>query len=169
MAMNFYKSSEIIHEINAETGETKPVKMVEKNIGTVSSEGMFVKMYMSDIGRLMNVQHKAMLVLMELLKIMDYHNEISVSTGKKREICRVLDIYNNVNGEKVEGINIISQYMTHLVRAGILARKDKGMYVVNPNLFAKCKWHEVSRIRMSVEYSEDGKLVTTQFHKYGDK
>lgn len=169
MAMNWYKSSETISEIDLATGEIKATQLIEKNVGTVTSEGMFVKMYMDDIGRLLNVQHKAMLVLMELLKIMDYHNEISVSTGKKREICRVLDIYNEVKGVRTEGINIISQYMTHLVKAGILARKDKGMYIVNPNLFAKCRWHEVSRIRMSVEYSEDGRLITTKFHKHGDK
>lgn len=165
MAMNWTKSSEVVSELDMATGEVKAVRITERNVGSVTSEGMFVKMYMDDIGKLLKVQHKAMLVLMELLKIMDYHNEISVSAGKKREICRALDIYNDVGGVKSEGINVISQYMTHLVKCGLLARKDKGMYIVNPHLFAKCRWHEVGKIRMSVEYSDDGRLITTKFDK----
>ena len=96
---------------------------------------------------------------------MDYSNEISVSIGKKKAICETLDIFNLIEGDRVLGTNIVDQHITKLVKAGLLARKDKGMYIANPNLFGKGRWTDVKKIRMSVEYSEDGRLITSNIDK----
>jgi hypothetical protein len=130
-----------------------------------SDEDGFIKLYLNDLAKLSKVQHKAMLVLFELLKIMDYHNEISVSIGKKKDICKALDIYNLVNGEKILGTNIVDQHIFKLIKIGLLMRKDKGMYIANPSLFGKGKWNDIKEIRMSISYSEDGRMIKSEINK----
>lgn len=130
-----------------------------------SEEEGFIKLYLHDLAKLSKVQYKAILVLFELLKIMDYHNEISVSIGKKKDICKSLDIYNLVKGEKVLATNVIDQHIFKLIKTGLLMRKDKGMYIANPNLFGKGKWNDIKDIRMSISYSEDGRMIKSEINK----
>jgi hypothetical protein len=166
MATKYFENIRKSSIVDSETGEiVETISHTTDVFRRADGEGGFVKLYLNDLGKLNNIQHKAMLVLFELIKIMDYNNEISVSIGKKKDICTNLDIYNLVNGQKVLGTNIVDQHITKLVKSGILARKDKGMYIANPSLFGKGKWTDVKKIRMSVEYSEDGRLIISEIKK----
>ena len=80
-------------------------------------------------------------------------------------MCKELDIYNLVKGEKVLGTNIIDQHITKLVKSGLLSRKDKGMYIANPNLFGKGKWQDIKAIRMQFEYNDNGSFIKTEIDK----
>ena len=106
-----------------------------------------------------------MMVLLELVKTMDYKNEISISIGKKKEICQDLDIYNLVNKQKILATNVIDQHITKLVKSGLLIRKDKGMYIANPHLFGKGKWQDIKAIRMQFEYNNSGSFIKTEIDK----
>jgi hypothetical protein len=44
-------------------------------------------------------------------------------------------------------------------------RKDKGMYIANPSLFGKGKWNDIKEIRMSISYSEDGRMIKSEINK----
>ena len=163
MATRYYENVRKQTVVDSDSGEVMSIVNHTSDVFRRSDgEGSFVKLYLTDLAKLNKIQHKAMMVLLELIKIMDYNNEISLSIGKKKDICKVLDIYNLEGSEKVLGTNIVDQHITKLVKAGILARKDKGMYIANPSLFGKGKWTDVKKIRMSVEYSEDGRLITTE-------
>jgi len=166
MATKYFENVRKSSMVDSSTGEIiETISHTTDVFRRADGEGGFVKLYLTDLAKLNKIQHKAILVLFELVKIMDYSNEISVSIGKKKAICESLDIYNLVDGDRVLGTNIVDQHITKLVKAGMLARKDKGMYIANPNLFGKGRWTDVKKIRMSVEYSEDGRLITSNMDK----
>lgn len=149
-----------------ETGEVvKQVVSTTEIFRKTEGEGNFIKLYIEDLGKLHKLQHKTMMVLFELIKGMDYNNEISVSIGKKKDICRYLDIYNLINGEKKLATNVIDQHITKLVKERFLYRKDKGMYIVNARLFGKGKWQDIKAIRMRVEYAELERKIETEIDK----
>lgn len=153
--------------VNKDTGEVIDTVRYSKSIFKHSSgEPNFVKFYLQDLGKLKNLQQKAMLVLFELLAIMDYNNEISVSIGKKKDIAYRLDIWNvKKDGTKELGTNIVDQHITKLVKSGLLMRKDKGMYIANPKIFGRGKWEDIRKIKMHVEYTEDGKVIVSNVDK----
>jgi len=166
MASKYYENIKRQDIINAETGEVIQAIMNTTDVfRRADGEGNFIKLYISDLGKLNKLQHKTMMVLLELVKTMDYKNEISVSIGKKKDMCKELDIYNLVNGEKVVGTNVIDQHITKLVKTGLLNRKDKGMYIANPNLFGKGKWQDIKAIRMQFEYNYTGSFIKTEIEK----
>lgn len=48
-------------------------------------------------------------------------------------------------------------------KKGILLRKARGFYVVDPDQFGKEHWQDVKQIRLTVEYDEDGtKKINTE-------
>lgn len=166
MASKYFESVKRTNFVDGATGEvTESITVTSDIFRRADGEGNFVKLYITDLGILNKLQHKAMMVLLELVKTMDYKNEISVSIGKKKDMCKELDIYNLVNGERVLGTNIIDQHITKLVKSGLLSRKDKGMYIANPNLFGKGKWQDIKAIRMQFEYNDNGSFIKTEIDK----
>jgi hypothetical protein len=166
MASKYFESVKRTNFVDGATGEvTESITVTSDIFRRTDGEGNFVKLYITDLGILNKLQHKAMMVLLELVKTMDYKNEISVSIGKKKDMCKELDIYNLVNGERVLGTNIIDQHITKLVKSGLLSRKDKGMYIANPNLFGKGKWQDIKAIRMEFEYNDNGSFIKTEIEK----
>ena len=166
MASKYFEKQERRHKVDAETGEViESILSTTELFRRTDGEGNFVKLYITDLGKLNKLQHKTMLVLLELVKTMDYKNEVSVSIGKKKEICKDLEVYNLINGERVLATNVIDQHITKLVKSGLLHRKDKGMYVANPNLFGKGKWQDIKAIRMQFSYNENGSFIKTEIDK----
>jgi hypothetical protein len=166
MASKYFESVKRTNFVDGATGEvTESITVTSDIFRRTDGEGNFVKLYITDLCILNKLQHKAMMVLLELVKTMDYKNEISVSIGKKKDMCKELDIYNLVNGERVLGTNIIDQHITKLVKSGLLSRKDKGMYIANPNLFGKGKWQDIKAIRMQFEYNDNGSFIKTEIEK----
>ena len=166
MSTKYFEKIKRSSIVDSDTGEViETVSHTTDVFRRSDGEGGFVKLYLNDLARLTKIQHKSMLVLFELIKIMDYNNEISISIGKKKSICESLNIYNLVGENRVLGTNIVDQHITKLVKVGILARIDKGMYVANPSMFGKGRWMDIKKIRMSVEYSEDGRIIITDIKK----
>ena len=166
MASKYYENIRRQDIVNADTGEVIQSIMNTTDVfRRADGEGNFVKLYITDLGKLNRLQHKTMMVLLELVKTMDYKNEISISIGKKKEICKDLDIYNLINEQKILATNVIDQHITKLVKSGLLIRKDKGMYIANPHLFGKGKWQDIKAIRMQFEYNNSGSFIKTEIDK----
>lgn len=124
------------------------VKITSKNVGV---EPNFVKLYLQDCLYLSNLPKGLNSILYGLIKRMDYDNEIVVNSAVKRKIANEVGLaFATVNGA-----------ITDFVKADILIRKDIGIYTVNPYLFAKGEWKEISKIRMTVEYTIAGRKFNT--------
>lgn len=142
--------------------KTETVNIVRQ----IDSEPPFVKCYMRDISVLHKIQRQTETVMWELLALMDYNNEISLSAGKKREICRRLDYYRT---DPVKGIipatNLIDQHIHRLVASKLLARTDIGVYVANPHIFGKGKWGHIQSIRLQIDYTPGKRIIKSELSK----
>ena len=77
MASKYYENIRRQDIVNAETGEVIQSIMNTTDVfRRADGEGNFVKLYITDLGKLNKLQHKTMMVLLELVKTMDYKNEI---------------------------------------------------------------------------------------------
>ena len=73
MASKYYENIRRQDIVNAETGEVIQSIMNTTDVfRRADGEGNFVKLYITDLGKLNKLQHKTMMVLLELVKTMDY-------------------------------------------------------------------------------------------------
>lgn len=143
---------------NAETGE---VTAIEKDYYLkVPGEPNYVKFYLMDIARFKKLSTRPILVMHQLLTLMDYKNEISLSHGIKLEMCKTLDYTKkNEKGEDVLSLNALDQQLVKLVKAGFIMRKGtaRGLYVANPKIFGKGIWKDISNIILQIRYDKNGR------------
>ncbi len=142
-----YQDTKIQHTINNETGEIKETNTTMNVRKRVPKEPDFIKLYLQDICKLKSIPKTGSSLLNELLKYTSYDNTILIPSYVKQEIAKNLNT----------SVGTISNALTTLVKKGILKRKGGGAYALDPFLFGKGKWEDIRKIRMTWEYSEDGK------------
>lgn len=150
--------------LDVSTGE---LLAIEKEYTIVyESEPSFIKLYLSDIGRLHKMQSRTMAVLLELLKTVDYENMISVPLGLKQKICERIGIFKeDKDGEQIPNANVFNQHIAKLVEAKLIFKKSAGTYMANPLLFGKGKWSDIRKIRFVIEYGEKGRAAIGKIDK----
>lgn len=131
--------------IDVESGEL--VKNHEIKISQKETEPPYVKMYLEDISRIYGLPEKASKLLKVLVKNMSYTNIVAMYKPIKLMICKELNY----------SLNTVNAAVNDLVKEGIIIRIARGLYMVEPNLFGKGKWEDIKKIRMIVEYDENGK------------
>jgi len=122
------------------------------------SEPPFVKMYLEDISRLFDVPAGPRVVLYQLVRKMDYEGFISLTPAARKRIAESCDL----------SVGAFNNYLTDLCKVSILRNIGRGEYEVNPHIFAKGEWKDISKRRqsfqLSVIYDKNGKrTVTGQF------
>lgn len=157
----------ISNEINTRDGKVVSDRTVTKTIVRMAEpEPKYVKCYLHDISILHRVQRFTESIMWEMLKLMEYNNEIPLPGERKKEICRKLEIYKN---DPVRGLipntNIIDQNIIKLIKAGLFYKKGVGVFVANSNFFGKGKWEDIKNISMTIGYSEDGRQINTEINK----
>lgn len=135
------------HTIDFVTGEMVSQRTATKRF--VSKEPDFVKLYLDDVMKLNDIPAKKTDVLYLLLKKMNYDNEITVVASHKREIAKQLSC-SKISVEKTLGL---------LVEKGILIRKDRGVFLANPNIFGKGNWKDIEQLRLLLTYDIKGKHI----------
>ena len=145
--------TEKIEEVDHETGEVK--KSSTTKVMKIPSEPPFVKLYLADMCKMYDIPKVGNNVLNELLKLTNYNNEIILnSTIKKR-------IENELSLKK----GILDNNLTKLKKANILKSEERGVYILNPNLFGKGSWHDINKLRVTWDYSESGRKVSSEVEK----
>lgn len=134
-------SKEVIDHQTGEIHET-----VINSTFFVEKEPEYIKMYVSDIARLKNLPTGMQPILMELIKSMGYNNVIPAYKPIKEMICRNLGI-------KMDYLN---KSIDAFYKAGLLIRLHRGIYMADPELFARGKWEDIRNLRLVVEYKKDG-------------
>jgi hypothetical protein len=133
---------------NHETGEILTEKRTE--VGIFEKEPPFVKMYIEDIGKLNNLPQFVNNILYELLSNMGYNNVVPMYMPIKLMICEKIGI----------SINSLNKAIDELYKKGILIRKARGFYMMDPYIFGRGSWNDVKDIRMTITYdSETNKRV----------
>jgi hypothetical protein len=116
-----------------------------------NAEPDFVKLYIADLSLLFELSKTADKALFALIRKMNYDNEIVLTSYMKNEMAEMLKMKKNT----------LEHCIGELCLSGIFLKKGNNMYFVNPKLFGKGAWSEISKIRMTVEYSVHGKMVGT--------
>jgi len=135
--------------LDKETGE-----MLEHETNTeyvVPREPDYVKLYLNDLGILNNVSNSALLWV--LIRKMNYDGEVFFVGNQTKKICAELGIKDSGFWKQIK----------KMVDAEILIKQSRGVYMFNPYLIAKGKWVDIERIRMTVEYSNEGRVIKTDF------
>lgn len=130
--------------IDETTGEVLSSKKVTKMI--IPQEPAFVKLYIQDIMKVMNLNGSCKDVLLAFLPTMGYNNVIAAQKFVKEMICDQL-------GMKM---NTLNKAIDTMSKEGVLIRKGRGIYVVNPNIIAKGKWENIQEIRLQITYDTNG-------------
>lgn len=152
---------------NTVNGQVITDKSVTKTIVRMADpEPKYVKCYLHDISILHRVQRFTETIMWEMLRLMDYNNEIALPGERKKEICRKLELYKTDPSKGlIPNTNIIDQHIIKLIKAGLFYKKGVGVFVANSNFFGKGKWEDIKNISMTIGYNENGREINTEIEK----
>ena len=145
--------SEMTRTVNHETGVVNEEE--HRKVVKLPQEPPYVKMYIEDLAAVLNLPIGVRGLLYALVQRIDYDGIITLGSTSKKKIAERLKIT----------VGTFDNYLTKLVKAGVLKRIGRGEFEVNPHLFARGDWAEVRRrrdnfgktFRMTITYSPGGK------------
>jgi len=128
------------------------------------TEPNYVKLYLDTVLYLSDLPKGYSGILFAFLKYMTYSNASSLHGGQviyfnsamKKAIASDLNI----------SISRINHAISDFTKGKLLERIDVGTYRVNPYLFGKGDWQDISEIRMKVTFNAEGKTVMSEIEKY---
>jgi hypothetical protein len=118
-------------------------------------EPNYVKLYLDNILYLSDLPKGLNSVLFALLKKMNYDNELVLNAAIKRKIAKDINL----------SVSRVNNAITDFVKGQLLLRVDKGLYEVNPHLFGKGEWANISKIRLNVTFDSKGKTLKSVIEK----
>lgn len=131
------------------------VGRLERDIISTGEPGYF-KTYKSDLARLLSVNPSHYMMLQWLMGYMDYNNVIAINPVMKQEIMKHMSL--KTEQSVTNGISMLS-------KTDLLIRLRRGVYLVNPKYFAIGRWKDIERIRTTITYTEDGRVLVVEFEK----
>jgi predicted transcriptional regulator len=129
--------NEIKKEINFTTGEIRTEE--NTNIIKIPREPAYVKMYIDDIAKLLELTSGCRSLLYCLIKKMDYEGVITLTKSSRDRLAEQVGVKETA----------IRNQITQLCQKGILRRIGTGEYEANPNLFARGDWSDIYKRRKS--------------------
>ena len=120
----------------------------------VGTEASYVKMYTDRLDLLYNIDGADVNLLVTLTAYMNYENIVDLVPRIKDEIMTHLGWTNKAS---------LSTSLYRLKKSSVIFSVGRGSYRINPYLFAKGGWTNVSKIRTTIEYSLTGRVVTHDF------
>ena len=146
-------NQEIVKESkDFKTGEI--ITEVSSKVFTVQREPDYVKLYVQDLSKLKGLTKGTNSILLSLVKRLPYNNELVLVASVKRAIMK----------ETLMSMETVNKALKALVAKDVLIRKDRGLYLMNPNLFARGSWEDIKKIRLSIEYGEgETKSIKAEF------
>jgi hypothetical protein len=151
------KSAKIV-QITERTTVTEAGEVIREDrerILRLPQEPEFIKLYLQDLGAILDVPAGPQTVLLALMRKLDWEGMITLSPAARSRIADSLKIK----------AHTLANYITTLCDKHIIRRVGRGEYEVNPHLMAKGDWNEVMKrragFRLTVVYSRDGTKTVT--------
>lgn len=135
--------------LDCETGEILRRKKFTSAL--IEKEPPHVKIYLEDIAKINDLPPAAAKVLNILVQNMGYNNMVPMLKPFKEVICRSLDIK----------MNTLEKVIALLKEKHILHVFARGLYILDPYLFAKGRWEDIKNLRLIIEYDKDGNRKLT--------
>lgn len=137
--------TEISQTVDIKTGEIILDKVKTKSF-LIDKEPNYVKLYLDDIARLKDVPTGMSKVLFQIMKSVSYNGIIMAYKPVKLLMCKDMGI----------SMSYLNKCINTFHRQGILIRYARGVYIGDPNLFAKGSWKDIKNLRLVIEYNENG-------------
>ena len=118
----------------------------------VPQENDYVKLYFNDISLLFGLSKTRGKVLMSLLTRMDYGNIIPTFKPIKRMVAEHTGV----------SLQTVNQSISEFSKLGILVQRERGIYVADPKLFGRGKFRDIEKLRLCIEYTDEGKVLNTE-------
>lgn len=135
--------------LDNETGEIVRRKTFTSTL--IEKEPPHVKIYLEDIAKINDLPPAASKVLNILVQNMGYNNMVPMLKPFKEVICNSLDIK----------MNTLEKVVALLKEKHILHTFSRGLYILDPYLFAKGKWENIKNLRLIIEYDKNGNRILT--------
>jgi hypothetical protein len=119
-------------------------------------EPAHIKLYLAGIlyhAHLPAWQNKVLSALWQRVELET--NEIHLSTGLKKRIVKELAI----------GLQAFNNALTQLVKAKVIYRVDKGIYMPNPHLFGRGSWENIHSLRLQIKFTPEGQEISGEVTK----
>lgn len=147
-----YESTTTVTDLR--TGEA--VSSESTNVVRIAQEPAYVKMYVQDLGNLMELTGGQKTLLYALVGKIDFEGIISLNASSRKRLAKNCGLS---DGAFRNGISA-------LCKKEILRRVAANEYEVNPHYFAKGEWRQINQRRkdfeLRIRYTQDGgREVTT--------
>lgn len=139
------------YTINHETGEVlkeEHTQQIKKGV-----EPSFVKLYLDHLLLFSELPKNLSPILLEFLKRTTYADKsdpdggqiIYINASLKRDVAAITK----------KSYGRVEHAITDFIKANILNRLDMGKYQVNPRMFGKGEWKDISSIRATYDYKNN--------------
>lgn len=142
--------------VDVDTGEI--ISQEETTVLRIPKEPDYIKLYLDTILYLSDLPGKHSKVLNALLKRVPFANSseggmvIALNGFVKKQIAAELQLKN---------VRSLDNSITEMVKGEILFRLGSGTYLLNPHLFGRGNWSDIQQLRLTVDFSADGKTFST--------
>ena len=140
--------------LNTETGEITETST--SKTFKAEAEPNYIKLYLQDISYLNELPKGTDSIIYELLKYLNYQQEISVNLHMKKKIADSLGVKHQH----------ISNTIVKLAKQEILIKIDRGIYTINSHIFGKGSWKEIIKHRKTLKLEifydwQNGRTIKT--------
>ena len=143
--------NEINKHIDFSTGEITTEE--SKNVIRLPKEPPYVKMYIDDLAKILELTSGCRSLLYFLIKKMDYEGIITLTKSSRERLAQQVGVKETA----------VRNQITKLCQKGILRRVGTGEFEANPNLFARGDWSEIYKRRrdfkLVITYEDDSRTL----------
>ena len=141
-----YRSTEVTNRaVDNKTGEVTAENTEVIEMGYVDTEPQYIKVYLDCILRFKGISSSFNPILLSLCKHMQYADQnqiVFVNKYIKEIICSECGVK----------IKRVEQAIKEFVDSGLLMRKARGVYLVNPYIISRGKWEDIKRLRATFDF-----------------
>lgn len=138
-------------EINFSTGEIKTEEIT--NVVKIPKEPPYVKMYIDDLAKILELTSGCRSLLYFLIKKMDYEGIITLTKSSRDRLAEQIGVKETA----------VRNQITQLCQKGILRRIGTGEFEANPNLFARGDWSDIHKRRkcfkLTINYENETRIL----------
>lgn len=141
-----YRSVEATNRIvDMQTGEITAEQTEQIEVGFVDAEPPYIKVYLDCLLRFKGLGSSLNPILLSLCRHMNFADKEQIVFVNKY----VKDLICAECGVKIKRVE---QAIKQFVEVGLLKRKARGVYVVNPYIISRGKWEDIKKLRATFDF-----------------
>lgn len=141
-----YQSAEVTNRIvDRQTGEITAEHTETIQVGYVDAEPQYIKVYLDCLLKFKGLGSSLNPILLALCRHMNFADKdqiVFVNKYVKELICEECGVK----------IKRVEQAIKQFTETGLLKRKARGVYLVNPYIISRGKWEDVKKLRATFDF-----------------